>query len=335
MRSDDQPLRPKPRSSDRFVAENLKGNLTLDLRTFTLAGLKVSQTKYSLARELHVGAILLFIFSLSAPALLTAQTPIHFQRQAGNLVLSWTNQPWSGLEFITNLSSTNWAAIATTPAVTNGQFVLTNTITGASRFFRLKDCDYAAPPIPVVTVAIQDDPTIYQLHFATAPSTPPDFTCTVEDSLVICSIPQSPVDASLGITFDASQSIDPRSCTNGSLDFHWQIFKPISQGGDLYAARGITGYRSSVLQIAPDSLPNLPDIEGDEFSTSWRVFLTLKHQPFDPGATPPHNKVVSFRFRYLGSRLSLEMSNTCQTQTNACPTCPCTITNGLPTLENF
>ncbi|MDB6025267.1 MAG: hypothetical protein JWM68_1490 [Verrucomicrobiales bacterium] len=263
-----------------------------------------------------------------------AGPPLTAALQNNTIAFTWpTNAAFFALQYTTNLSATNWTSVSNSPSIVNGQFTVTNIALNASGFYRLKTCGIDASPVAAVTMVNDDYPAGIPVYFSTSPTQFPDTTCTVENSAVICTLPQSPLDASYETTFDASQSIDPRSCTNGSLDFHWQLFKPISQGGDLYSCLGITGNHSPILHVPPDSLPNLPDVVGDEFSTSWRFKLTLTRQPLDPYATAPQSSVAWFRLRYLGSRLTLAMSDTCQSQTNACPTCPCTTTNALPSLE--
>jgi hypothetical protein len=42
------------------------------------------------------------------------------------------------LQSNTNLAGTNWIAMSGTPGTNNGNYVLTNGITGSARFFRLK-----------------------------------------------------------------------------------------------------------------------------------------------------------------------------------------------------
>ncbi len=78
------------------------------------------------------------IFSISLPApqlVLTAS--------ASNLILAWpTNYAGfddSGytLQFTTNLSPANWTTVSPSPVVVNGQFTVTNPISGTQMFFRL------------------------------------------------------------------------------------------------------------------------------------------------------------------------------------------------------
>jgi hypothetical protein len=59
--------------------------------------------------------------------------------QTGSFVLSWPTN-WSGfsVEYATNLPCTNWLTVPLSPSIVNGQFVLTNELSGPQRFFRLR-----------------------------------------------------------------------------------------------------------------------------------------------------------------------------------------------------
>jgi len=60
-------------------------------------------------------------------------------RQGGNLVLSWpTNDPAFKLFYATNLPATTWISNPVAPAIVSGQFTITNSMTNAFRFYRLK-----------------------------------------------------------------------------------------------------------------------------------------------------------------------------------------------------
>jgi hypothetical protein len=70
---------------------------------------------------------------IAAPAL-------QAQVSGKNFILSWpTNAPGYVLETTTNLAATNsWTTVTNTPATLNQQSVVTNQISGAARFYRLK-----------------------------------------------------------------------------------------------------------------------------------------------------------------------------------------------------
>jgi len=71
-------------------------------------------------------------FSTEAPTLLAT-------RQGNNMVFSWpTNTLGFGLEYTLSLPGTNWVVASPGPVVVGGQNVVTNTMTGSARFYRLK-----------------------------------------------------------------------------------------------------------------------------------------------------------------------------------------------------
>ena len=56
-----------------------------------------------------------------------------------NALISWMPAaPNYTLQSNTNLAGTNWIAVPGTPGTNNGNYVLTNGLTGSTRFFRLK-----------------------------------------------------------------------------------------------------------------------------------------------------------------------------------------------------
>jgi len=55
------------------------------------------------------------------------------------LLLSWpTNFTGFTLETATNLPSTSWTSNSIAPAIVNGQYTVTNAISGGAKFYRLK-----------------------------------------------------------------------------------------------------------------------------------------------------------------------------------------------------
>jgi hypothetical protein len=55
------------------------------------------------------------------------------------LLLSWpTNFTGFTLETATNLPPTSWTSNSILPAIVNGQYTVTNAITGGAKFYRLK-----------------------------------------------------------------------------------------------------------------------------------------------------------------------------------------------------
>jgi hypothetical protein len=268
--------------------------------------------------------------------------PLGFTRKGGQITLSWqSGGPAFELQYTTNLFPANWN-VETNVSLTNGAFTVNETATNTGRFYRLSTippappCGNDAPPVAIVSTVMNGSPAIVPVLFSDVESEPPDTTCTFETTagVVCCNI--NKVNAQRQLTFDASQSIDPRSCTNGSLSYHWQIRWPACSGGQLYSSAGITGYHSAVLQIAPSSLPILDGgCPVDPYEFFWLVSLTITHQPFDPNATNAQSTVVGFRFRYLGSILQTSMYFTCQSCADPSnpSSCGCTVTNGLPATE--
>ncbi|MDB6016203.1 MAG: hypothetical protein JWR19_692 [Pedosphaera sp.] len=268
--------------------------------------------------------------------------PLGFTRNGGQITLSWqSGSPAFELQYTTNLFPANWI-VETNVALTNGMFTVNETATDTSRFYRLRTippappCGNDAPPVAIVSAVMNGSPARVPVFFSDVASEPPDTTCTFEAADGLCYCNMKKVNAQRQLTFDASQSIDPRSCTNGSLSYHWQIRWADCSGGQLYSSAGITGYHSAVLQIAPSSLPQLQGgCPQDPAEFFWMVSLTITHQPFDPNATNAQSTVAGFRFQYLSSILQPSMYITCQSCADPSnpSSCGCGVTNALPATE--
>ena len=64
---------------------------------------------------------------------------ISFQVVSNQIILSWsTNFVGFGVEYTTDFPITSWKSNSVSPAVVSNQFVISNTITGGNKFFRLK-----------------------------------------------------------------------------------------------------------------------------------------------------------------------------------------------------
>jgi len=76
------------------------------------------------------------VFSLSLPM---AHPQLNIIRSASNVILSWsTNHTGFALQFTTHLvSPAVWFTNSPKPVVVNGQYVVTNPISGTKQFFRL------------------------------------------------------------------------------------------------------------------------------------------------------------------------------------------------------
>jgi hypothetical protein len=59
--------------------------------------------------------------------------------QGANMILSWPTN-WGGfsLECATNLLSTNRTAVTPSPVIVNGEYTITNAVTGQKGFYRLR-----------------------------------------------------------------------------------------------------------------------------------------------------------------------------------------------------
>ncbi|HEY3854223.1 MAG TPA: choice-of-anchor tandem repeat GloVer-containing protein [Verrucomicrobiae bacterium] len=77
------------------------------------------------------------IFSLSLSTF--GPTPLNITLPGTNIVLTWpTNVTEATLQSTTNLGARpDWTAVSISPVIVNGQYTVTNTISGAQQFFRL------------------------------------------------------------------------------------------------------------------------------------------------------------------------------------------------------
>ena len=79
-------------------------------------------------------------FIYSEPVLAVARPLLNIQRSANmNVVLSWaTNFTSFTLEANINLTTNVWSAVSPSPAVSGTNNVVTNTVSGSTRFYRLR-----------------------------------------------------------------------------------------------------------------------------------------------------------------------------------------------------
>ncbi|HYD47514.1 MAG TPA: hypothetical protein VEB21_04170 [Terriglobales bacterium] len=128
--------------------------------------------------------------------------------------------------------------------------------------------------------------------------------------------------------FDASGSINPAAQTpdEDALTYKWDIYRPTTLQGGKYAPRGVTGYFTKQLTIAPSSFPALEDtIAGAD--VFWRAALTVT------SIYPPFAQTtVYFRFQYQSTELTLDNSIDCY-RTNFPEWCYTLAPNGIPTTE--
>ncbi len=74
--------------------------------------------------------------------------PLNISLSDGSLVLSWpTNPPGFSLEFTTNPATAAWSTNLQSPALVNGQYVVTNSMTDAQMFFRLENPNLPEGPL--------------------------------------------------------------------------------------------------------------------------------------------------------------------------------------------
>jgi hypothetical protein len=76
------------------------------------------------------------VFSLALP------TPpqLDITRSGTNVILTWTDTAAGfTLQSTTNLSTVAWSANSPAPVIVNGQFTVTNAISGWQQFFRLSN----------------------------------------------------------------------------------------------------------------------------------------------------------------------------------------------------
>jgi len=151
-------------------------------------------------------------------------------------------------------------------------------------------------PIPQIQVNYPNDPQVPVI-----PPNPGIANCPPQDSENGgCAI--NPLDGTITNVFDARSSIDPNlDPSRDTVTYHWQIFWPFGSFGDAtYNAAGISGYRSPVLTIAMDSLPDLSTSGSDIY---WRAGLTVT-------VNGQVSQTVYFRFIYA-SDIPIELSTSC------------------------
>jgi hypothetical protein len=75
----------------------------------------------------------------SATISVTTPLTLEYAQQGSDLVLAWpTNSIGFELEYATNLPPTNWTPVSPAPMIVGEQYVVTNALTDAARFYRLE-----------------------------------------------------------------------------------------------------------------------------------------------------------------------------------------------------
>jgi hypothetical protein len=125
-------------ATDSAFSNYLAGYQNLDagtLRSVNVTGLSAGMTYYYRVRA----------YNGSGPsgnsATISVSTPLtlEYARQGSDLVFSWpTNSVGFALQYATNLPPTNWTLASPAPMIAGEQYVVTNAMTDAGRFYRLK-----------------------------------------------------------------------------------------------------------------------------------------------------------------------------------------------------
>jgi hypothetical protein len=152
---------------------------------------------------------------------------IDFSQQDSAFRLTWsTNVSRNyGLEFTTNLPSTNWSKLQA--SITNGLFTVMDSITDAGRFYRLNG--QAGPPCGTNLPPYL--PAGFYLLTNGSPVTSTNITIALDSSAVH--------------TFDASAFVDPSRCEPDVLSWFWTVQR---NGSNISA--GVSGQRSPVLGLS-------------------------------------------------------------------------------------
>jgi hypothetical protein len=69
----------------------------------------------------------------------TPSVTLTIAHSGSNALVAWlTNATGFALEYATNLPATSWTSNSSPPAIVNGQYMITNSISGGTRFYRLR-----------------------------------------------------------------------------------------------------------------------------------------------------------------------------------------------------
>jgi hypothetical protein len=78
------------------------------------------------------------VFSLSLGSMSVSPPQLTIIHSGTNIILTWpTNATGFTLQSVTNLVLTNWTTVSPTPVIVNTNNVVTNSISGTRKFYRL------------------------------------------------------------------------------------------------------------------------------------------------------------------------------------------------------
>ena len=216
-------------------------------------------------------------------------------RQGGNVIQ--TNQ--SGADTATLVIATN--------GLGTNVYTLDLTVTGASGLVTQQTLALTLTPPVIVCNAPNDPPEVSINLIVNDVSKPldnpsPFGNCETEDfGLPGCVIGTSLTGLDANV-FDASASLNPRTCSTNGLSFEWTIYFSLYYGGDALVVNGATHFYDPVLTLPIDIMPDLPLEPSTPDSKYWRIRLVVSDTS---GTGPSHVTTTWFRFEYLFSNISL------------------------------
>jgi hypothetical protein len=215
----------------------------------------------------------------------------------GQATLSWPVTAFSyALESTSDLTAGVWSAVATAPVETDGTLAVTLPLTPKAAFYRLRWTN-AEPRIYLWTNP--DDEDLRQLvrgSYGYPSNTTSAFGAVATQDLVGAV-------GNINI-LDASSTQVPGT-DHSQLTYSWRFFYPESRNGGVgfFDLRNrILGTNTATVTLLPNALADLGSVVG---ANEWRVFLTITNHA---GPTPKVTQ-FRFRFRYLGSALTVQQSS--------------------------
>lgn len=236
---------------------------------------------------------------------------LQITQQGNNVIVSWpTGNNAVGVQYSTNLNSTNWITLPNV-VIVNNNYVVTNQIGNNVAFYRLIcPCGEIGPP----TLGPVPSQNITSTRFITENGTPIDYL-----------FGPAPVLGDGTNVFDASAFVDPSGCVPGTLNYKWVVCYIRDDGTEIlpYADAAITGYLTPVLTIYPDAMPS-----GEGYLL---LTVTSKLHPEQYTTTRIDIEIDS------NSRAQISYYLQCQATGKLCdvtqPGCLCFIPALLPTTE--